>query len=1502
MWAANNAGAAASSIVFTPLTDNVAALGGVIDNSISIGALTVQPGETGVVLAGTGDPNDVLDSYYGAGILRSTDNGNTWSLIQTTDDVEDNLGGKDMSFIGEGFAGFAWSTKNPQLVVAAVSQAYEGELVDAGLPSTSYQGLYFSSDGGATWNLATITDGNGADVQGPLDTIEAPEGNAVTAVVWNPVRQLFVAAVRFHGYYQSTDGTTWTRMPAQPGPGFSASNCPTYPGTIGSIACPIYRGALAVNPQSGDTFVWTVDLNDQDQGIWQDACSLNSSGACGNPSIAFARQWNTSQLENTTPWSTLQGPATIADGFYDLVLTAVPSQQDTLLFAGANDLWQCSLAMGCVWRDTTNSTTCMSAQVGEYQHSVTWNVSNPLEIFFGNDSGLWRTTDAISESTLANPEPACSSTDASHFQNLNGSLGSLAEVQSLSPIVDSPYTLFAGLGVNGFAGVKGSAATADWPQILSGYGGPVAVNPKLTTEWYVNDQPGVAIYVCSQTAPCTASAFGSSPVVTNADVGGDGDTMPTPAPFLVDPSDPSQLLIGTCQVWRGPANGSGWSASSAISPILDSGATGVPCSGDALIRSMAAQLLADGSEIIYLGTYGSANGGSNLPGHVLSATFNPSSSTSPTWTDLTLNPVINDVHLLNVFGLDISSVTIDSHDPTGNTLYVTVAGAANQDNEIQVAYRSTNGGAAWTDITDNLPAAPANSIAVDPQGANTVYIATDAGVYYTTEVTQCARANSYCWSAFGDGLPDAPVIALSAAPASASQQVLVAATYGRGIWQTPLWSSTNAITAASAVPANVAFSQTPAVGVSSQPIAVRLVNTGSLPMTITSISMNGDDPGDFSETDNCQSPPASPIGVGSACTINVFFTPQMAGQERTAVMTAYGNIYSGQLTLDLTGTGTASMGTVTVAPNPLNFDPVEVGSTSAPVHVTVSNGGASAIPISSLSATGPFLIPALENSCGTSSLAPKSSCAIGIEFAPTQAGTLTGLFTLADAAGTQTVELSGTGLGAPTDALNPILLSFPPTPLGQSASLPVTITNTGDVPLTGLSLSISSVPAGQFQVSDICGTQVPAEHPGICTIDVQFVPTQVASITGKLTIVDSLHAQTVTLSGTGVAAPAFSVNPSSLTFANQQPGVASAPQLLVITNSGGAPMSNVSVTITGPAAKSYSVSPASCGTLNNNGPACAVQVVFTPKAAGVIAATLAVSSSTPGVASVSVPLNGSAQLATGFAINPTQLNFPATGMGLLSNAQTITVTNSSAYVVGTVTFATSAPFAITQNSCAAGLAAGAHCAASVSFQPSATGPASGSLTISSSALTTPATVALSGTGFNFAVGFIGPASQSVAAGQQANYTLVITPAGSSGAFTFTCGTLPANALCLFSPSAESISTGVQGDVQVEISTGNRSATLIEQPGPFGAAPLICVLILLPVAFTRRRKNFVPILLASILAVSVTSCISSRGGNGGTGGTGRSGSGSTTPPGKYTVPVTVTSTGISQSVNLSLTVD
>jgi hypothetical protein len=906
--------------------------------------------------------------------------------------------------------------------------------------------------------------------------------------------------------------------------------------------------------------------------------------------------------------------------------------------------------------------------------------------------------------------------------------------------------------------------------------------------------------------------------------------------------------------------------------------------------------LAAGGEIIYVGMYGAANNGSNLPGHVLSATLDPSSNASPMWQDLTLNPVVNDAHTLNYYGLDISSVAIDTHDPTGKTVYVTVAGIESPDLEIQVVYRSTDGGATWTDITANLPIAPANSLVVDPQNANAVYLGTDQGVYFTTQIASCGQSLSNCWSEFGSGLPGAPVVALGTSSAAASVPALIAGTYGRGIWQTPLWSAGTGLTVAAPSPSALAF-QSQAFGTSSSPLTVTLENTGSLALTPTSTSITGD----FSETDNCVN---ATVAVGASCTIQVTFTPQATG-PLSGEMTIFANVYGGQLTVDLTGTGSPA-GVVSLTPATVNFGQVEAGTTSAPLQVTAANSSAVAIPISSVSVTPPFVLAG--NSCGTTSLAANTDCQVQVEFAPTQAGAASGLLTFTDGAGTQTVQLSGTGAAPPTDVLNPASLTFPATPDGQlSSAQSVSITNSGGEPLTSISISASA----QFQESSTCATQLAAGS--ICTVNVVFAPAQVGTITGTLTIADALRTQTVALSGMGLAPPAFSVNPSSLNFTNQQPGVPSAPQTLTITDSGGSPMANVGFAITGASASSYSVAATTCGALLSNGASCTAQIVFTPGATGSIAATLTASSSTSGVAPVSVPLNGSGQLSTGLATNPSELTFPVVAAGQSSTAQAVTVTNSSSYAIGSVSLAATAPFSITQNACSGSLAAGANCTASVVFQPSAGGSASGALTVSSSAVATPATVALSGTGFDFSLGFAGPASQTVTSGQQAVYTLVINPSGSSGAFAFSCGTLPSNAVCIFNPTNESLSAGAQGNVKVEISTGSGSTARLDRPdlvkpSPGRPAfwrvlPLACGLLVLPLAFGKRRKMLLLVLLVAILAGCVSSCAGSGGGTGGcsTGSCGQGG-GSSTPAGTYTIPVSVTSTGITQSVNLTLTVD
>ena len=1570
VWLAQNAATTnPANVVFTPIADTVGGLSGVADASISIGAITVQPGGTGVVLAGTGDPNDALDSYYGVGILRSTNGGATWSLIPTTADQQ-------WSFAGEGFASFAWSSMNPQLVVAAVSQAFESTLVNAVRPNASYEGLYYSTDSGATWSLARITDGNGTDVQGPNDGRDPPDGNAATSVVWNPVRNLFIAAIRYHGYYQSADGVTWTRMSTQPGSGLTIRNCPTNPLETGSQACPIFRGTLAVNPQTGDTFAWAVDIYNQDQGLWQDACAL-SAGVCGNQNITFGTQWNTAALDTDDP---SQGPLTVENGDYNLALAAVPSGQDTLLFAGVNDLWKCSLALGCSWRNSTNAFTCMSAQVAPYQHALAWNAGNPLEILVGNDSGLWRSMDAVAESGTQ-----CSTGDAAHFQNLNSGLGSLSEIESLPQIGGTPYSMMAGLGVNGTAGVKSSSGpTTDWPQVLGGEGGPVAVDPTNSSNWYVNNAAGVSIHLCAQSEECTPTAFGSAPNVSDADVGGDGYSMTTPAPFLVDALDPTQLLIGTCRVWRGPASGNGWTSANAISPFLD-GTQGESCNGDPLIRTLAAMALPDGSEAVYAGMYGGGDWGESLAGHIFKAIFAPGNNPAPTWLDLTNNSVTNDSVGMNAYGFDISGIFIDPHDPTGNTVYVTVEGFPEPGENARVLYQSTDGGAHWLQFQSNLPPVPANSVVVDPQDANTVYLATDVGVFSTRQIGNCSSGTGNCWSLYGTGLPEAPVTQLSAAPASAALSVLVAGTYGRGIWQIPLWTAGEQLTTATAQPSSLTFSAQ-AAGTTSSEQTVTLTNRGAIALAISSIAVDGD----FGEADNCQS---GSINAGQGCAIQVTFAPTQAG-GRTGELSINANVAGGEMQVSLSGTGTGASG-VSLLPATLNVGSVAVGSLSSSLQVTVQNASASPVTVTSFTVTAPFELAA--NACG-STLAANDDCQLTLQFAPTQASSASGTLTLVDSAGTQTATLSGVGAAPPTDTLSPLTLSFPGTVVGQaSAAQTISLSDSGGLPLTAIAASVS----GPFQLANNCTTQLAAGSS--CSMSITFVPTAAGAQSGTLTVVDALRSQSVALAGTGLQPPVLTVNPPSATFAPQQLGVSSSPLTLTIGNTGGAPLANIGFELTGQAATSFAIGATSCGAKLNNGSSCAAQLTFTPLNAGANAAMLVVASSTLGVTPVQVPLSGTGQAASGLNVSPSQMNFSVGTLGQPSAAQTATISNTSASNASGLAIGTSAPFSLAQNTCSASLAAGSSCSIGVIFTPAANGLVSGavtvtsttlnsavialtgiggaagalqiqpailsfpstgvgstsaaqtatltnsgqvalpalalsvssgfqiatttcasalaagssctaeidfapttagqetgSLTASSSALPTPAEATLSGMGVDFSATSTGLPSQTISSGQTASFTLQLKPLnGSSGTFSFTCGELPANASCSFDPASETVAANATGTVTVLIDTGQpTSASRV--PGWAAAAAALCGLTFLPFAgFRRGRAAVWRSIVTALLIVGMSGCI---GSGGGTGGGSKEGGQGTTPPGTYSIPVIVASSGVSHTVTLTLTVD
>jgi hypothetical protein len=243
------------------------------------------------------------------------------------------------------------------------------------------------------------------------------------------------------------------------------------------------------------------------------------------------------------------------------------------------------------------------------------------------------------------------------------------------------------------------------------------------------------------------------------------------------------------------------------------------------------------------------------------------------------------------------------------------------------------------------------------------------------------------------------------------------------------------------------------------------------------------------------------------------------------------------------------------------------------------------------------------------------------------------------------------------------------------------------------------------------------------------------------------------------------LTPAGANFGSQPVGIASAAQSFTWSNN-----STFSASVTSLAASGdFSVSANNCSSVSG-GASCQIQVVFTPTALGVRIGTLTVIS---GATTLTAGLSGTG--TPDLTVSASTLSFGSLDVGE-SAKQVVTVTNNTASSLAMAAL-TAGDYA-ESSGCGAALAAGASCAVSVTFTPTAPGARSGTLTLGG------AVVALSGNGVDFTVSD-SPGSGSVSSGTSASTNVLTSPLGGFAATVkLSCATTAPASTCV--PAAASI--------------------------------------------------------------------------------------------------------------------
>jgi hypothetical protein len=294
-------------------------------------------------------------------------------------------------------------------------------------------------------------------------------------------------------------------------------------------------------------------------------------------------------------------------------------------------------------------------------------------------------------------------------------------------------------------------------------------------------------------------------------------------------------------------------------------------------------------------------------------------------------------------------------------------------------------------------------------------------------------------------------------------------------------------------------------------VAVTVANKSGLPL---SNFAGGGISGQFSGFQNC----AGGVPVSGSCAFTYTFTPTATGSFSGNTSFSFSSgAQSQSVAISLSGNGVGTL--ADVSPVSVDFGLVKLGNIVS-IPVTITNVSAQTLTSFAGGGIGPPFGD-FQNCAG--GVAPGASCQFTYNFTPTALGPASGTtnfsFAIANGASQNvTVTLNGQAVAALSQA-TPTTIGFGNVPVGQTVSVPVTLTNTSPQSLGSFAGGGVGPPFGALQ-NCAGGVAVGAS----CAFTYSFTPTATgpanATTAFSFAIADGASQNVpITLSGNELAAP-----------------------------------------------------------------------------------------------------------------------------------------------------------------------------------------------------------------------------------------------------------------------------------------------------------------------------------------------------------------------------------------------